>query len=60
MGLDDQDIIPIIEQAIELLKAAAENASGTNPYIIMQLKLAAEMSERCVADLRETEETSKS
>jgi hypothetical protein len=57
MDLDDQDIIPIIEQAIELLKSATENASGTNPYIIMQLKLAAEMSERCVVDLREMEKS---
>jgi hypothetical protein len=59
MALDDQDIIPIIEQAIGLLKSAAENTSGTNPFIVKQLNLATEMSERCVADLRETKEATK-
>ncbi len=57
MDLDDQDLIPIVEQAFTLLNSAIENGGGTNPLIIKQLKLAAEMTERCLGDLKGTKES---
>jgi|GEM_PF-4958579 len=55
MDLDDQDLIPIIEQAVTLLNIAVQKGGDTNPLILKQLILAAEMTERCLGDLKEIE-----
>jgi hypothetical protein len=58
MASDESDIVPLIEDAVALLRRAIATGSDTHPLIIKQLKLAIEMSERCADDLKESRPTS--